>query len=98
MLFDFGELPAQDRYKLLVSSVVPRPIAWVVSQDEAGSVNAARSAGSSFGLVGMRERIQMLGGQLCIDSQPGEGTTITARVPLDPLPLPSPASTGALPS
>jgi len=54
--------------------------------------------GKSFGLVGMRERVQMLGGQLIIDSQPGEGTTITARVPLDPLPLPSAASTGALPS
>ena len=41
MLFDFSELPALDRYKLLVSSVVPRPIAWVVSQDGAGVVNAA---------------------------------------------------------
>lgn len=69
-----------------------------VSDDGCGFADAARSAGSSFGLVGMRERVQMLGGQLCIDSQPGEGTTITARVPLDPLPLPSPASTGALPS
>src|SRR5215218_8777170 len=41
MLFDFAELPTQDCYKLLVSSVVPRPIAWVVSQDGAGVVNAA---------------------------------------------------------
>jgi flavin reductase (DIM6/NTAB) family NADH-FMN oxidoreductase RutF len=41
MLFDFSELPAQDCYKLVVSSVVPRPIAWVVSQDGAGAVNAA---------------------------------------------------------
>ena len=41
MLFDFAELPTQDCYKLVVSSVVPRPIAWVVTQDEAGTVNAA---------------------------------------------------------
>ena len=41
MLFDFETMPAQDRYKLVVSSVVPRPIAWVVSQDAAGAVNAA---------------------------------------------------------
>jgi flavin reductase (DIM6/NTAB) family NADH-FMN oxidoreductase RutF len=41
MLFDFATLPTQDCYKLVVSSVVPRPIAWVVSQDEAGNVNAA---------------------------------------------------------
>ena len=41
MLFDFAELPTNDRYKLIVSTVVPRPIAWVVSQDAAGQVNAA---------------------------------------------------------
>jgi flavin reductase (DIM6/NTAB) family NADH-FMN oxidoreductase RutF len=41
MLFDFEKLDPQDCYKLVVSSVVPRPIAWVVTQDEAGLVNAA---------------------------------------------------------
>ncbi|HEY0419918.1 MAG TPA: flavin reductase family protein, partial [Acetobacteraceae bacterium] len=41
MLFDFETLAAQDRYKLLVATVVPRPIAWVVTQDLAGRLNAA---------------------------------------------------------
>ena len=41
MLFDFAELPAADRYKLVVSTVVPRPVAWVVSQDADGVLNAA---------------------------------------------------------
>jgi len=41
MLFDFKEIPANDRYKLLVSTVVPRPIAWVVSQAAKGVLNAA---------------------------------------------------------
>jgi flavin reductase (DIM6/NTAB) family NADH-FMN oxidoreductase RutF len=41
MLFDFDALSAQDRYKLLISTVVPRPIAWVVSQDAQGRRNAA---------------------------------------------------------
>jgi flavin reductase (DIM6/NTAB) family NADH-FMN oxidoreductase RutF len=41
MLFDFQSLPAADRYKLIVSTVVPRPIAWVVTQDAAGVTNAA---------------------------------------------------------
>lgn len=41
MLFDFATLPAQERYKLLVATVVPRPIAWVVTQDAAGVTNAA---------------------------------------------------------
>lgn len=41
MMFDFEALPTADRYKLVVSTVVPRPIAWVVSQDAAGVLNAA---------------------------------------------------------
>lgn len=41
MLFDFATLSAKDRYKLLVSTIVPRPIAWVVTQDPEGVLNAA---------------------------------------------------------
>jgi flavin reductase (DIM6/NTAB) family NADH-FMN oxidoreductase RutF len=41
MLFDFAITPVRERYKLLVSTVTPRPIAWVVSQDARGVVNAA---------------------------------------------------------
>ncbi|MGA8489642.1 MAG: flavin reductase family protein [Terriglobales bacterium] len=41
MLFDFATISAKERYKLLVSTVVPRPIAWVVSQDLKGELNAA---------------------------------------------------------
>jgi len=41
MLFDFDTIAPQDRYKLLISTVVPRPIAWVVSQDAQGRLNAA---------------------------------------------------------
>ena len=41
MLFDFDKISPENRYKLLVSTVVPRPIAWVVSQDEHGVLNAA---------------------------------------------------------
>ncbi len=41
MLFDFETMAVQDRYKLLVSTVVPRPIAWVVTQDAGGRLNAA---------------------------------------------------------
>src|ERR1700689_2892801 len=41
MLFDFKEMPGKECYKLLVSTVTPRPIAWVVSQNAKGIVNAA---------------------------------------------------------
>jgi PAS domain S-box-containing protein len=36
-----------------------------------------------LGLGSMRERLEMLGGSLRVDSEPGEGTKIEMRVPLD---------------
>lgn len=37
---------------------------------------------TSFGLVGMRERVLMLGGELTLDSEPGEGTSLSVTLPL----------------
>ena len=34
-----------------------------------------------LGLVGMRERIEMVGGKLAIESTPGEGTTVRVEIP-----------------
>ena len=39
---------------------------------------------TSFGLVGMRERVLIMGGSLDLHSEQGEGTSLTVRVPLDP--------------
>lgn len=36
-----------------------------------------------LGLLGMRERIELVGGTLDIESSPGAGTTVIARVPLE---------------
>jgi hypothetical protein len=41
MLFDFEVLKPAERYKLLLATVMPRPIAWVTTSDKHGSVNAA---------------------------------------------------------
>ena len=41
MLFDFESLPEEARYRLLLATVLPRPIAWVTTQDRDGLVNAA---------------------------------------------------------
>jgi len=35
-----------------------------------------------FGLVGMRERMETVGGQLHIHSAPGHGATLTALIPI----------------
>ena len=53
-----------------------------VSDDGRGFDPQAQRA-QSFGLVGMRERVLMLGGRLALDSTPGEGTTLVVRVALD---------------
>ncbi|WP_414704885.1 PAS domain-containing sensor histidine kinase [Pseudomonas sp.] len=38
---------------------------------------------TSFGLVGLRERVLMLGGSMALDSEPGEGTSLSVAIPLD---------------
>jgi signal transduction histidine kinase len=53
-----------------------------VSDDGVGFV-ASSGRPTSFGVVGMRERVLIMGGQLSLESEPGEGTTLTVRVPLD---------------
>lgn len=41
MKFHLRELPKAARYKLMASSITPRPIAWVTSRSNAGVANAA---------------------------------------------------------
>jgi signal transduction histidine kinase len=43
---------------------------------------AVLAAGTSSGLSGMRERAVLLGGRLVLDSAPGEGTRVTAEMPV----------------
>jgi two-component system sensor histidine kinase DegS len=34
-----------------------------------------------LGLLGMRERVEMVGGRFAVESAPGKGTTIRAEIP-----------------
>jgi signal transduction histidine kinase len=43
---------------------------------------AAGEAGQRLGLLGMRERVALVGGALQVESSPGAGTTVRARIPL----------------
>lgn len=49
MYFDFSALDGRSTYKLMTAVVVPRPIAWVVSRNSEGALNAAPF--SFFGLM-----------------------------------------------
>jgi signal transduction histidine kinase len=56
----------------------------LVSDDGQGFDPLGRHRG--FGLTGMRERVELAGGELQIESRPGAGTRVMASVPLVPAP------------
>lgn len=47
------------------------------------AVEAAYATRGSLGLLNMRERARLIGGECRIRSEPGQGTTVELRVPLD---------------
>ena len=65
----------------------PTHIGVEVVDDGAGfDVHDARHAanhGESLGLLGMEERVRLLGGEITLSSRPGAGTTITVSLPTD---------------
>jgi signal transduction histidine kinase len=65
-------------------SYLGEQVALDVRDDGAGFDPAATRApadGSGFGLLSMRQRVQRLAGTFEIDSEPGGGTAVSARVP-----------------
>jgi len=56
-----------------------------VRDDGVGGADAARGSG----LVGLADRVEALGGSIRVASRPGEGTQITAELPLELKVLPS---------
>jgi signal transduction histidine kinase len=55
-------------------------MALVVGDDGLGFNVKQGEAAGRFGLTGMRERAQLVGGQLTIESRPGQGTTIRLTI------------------
>jgi two-component system, NarL family, sensor histidine kinase DevS len=53
-----------------------------VVEDDGQGFDEARQAGDGYGLVGMRERLALLGGRLEVESGRDAGTTIAAEVPV----------------
>jgi PAS domain S-box-containing protein len=61
----------------------PGQVSAFVEDDGQGfDPEAALVGGSRLGVLGMRERMALVGGSLAIESTPGEGTTVIARIPL----------------
>jgi signal transduction histidine kinase len=59
-------------------------ILLIVEDDGIGfSESGISNTLGSLGLLGMKERAQFCGGDVQIASSPGNGTTVTVRVPVD---------------
>jgi signal transduction histidine kinase len=57
-------------------------LAVAVVEDDGSGFDAGAARGDGLGLVGMRERVGLVGGRLRLESAPGTGTTVRAEVPL----------------
>jgi PAS domain S-box-containing protein len=55
----------------------------VVQDNGKGFITSAPRKPQSLGLMGLRERAQLLSGSVSIDSAPGEGTRVSVRIPMD---------------
>ena len=80
-----GSVPAGS-FRLIALGPIDGHLELSVGDDGAGfDVADARkraARGSSQGLLGMQERVELAGGDLHLDSAPGRGTTVEARLPL----------------
>lgn len=73
-------------------TLTPQWVHLSISDDGRGSELPERLGDlmndNHFGLLGMRERVELLQGYFAIHSRPAEGTLVTLEVPLTPTPLP----------
>jgi flavin reductase (DIM6/NTAB) family NADH-FMN oxidoreductase RutF len=75
--FDLDKVETAIAYKLLAATVVPRPIAWVITEGLGGKINAAPF--SFFNVMGSNPPTVAIG----LLAEPGKGFKDTARNILD---------------
>jgi signal transduction histidine kinase len=56
--------------------------AVLVVEDDGNGFDPGETRPDALGLVGMRERVALVGGRLTVESTPGAGTTLVAEVPV----------------
>ncbi len=67
-------------------------VARMEIKDDGKSFSVERAlhanTGNRLGLLGMRERVEMVGGTFCVESAPGKGTAVQVEIPFGKLPPP----------
>lgn len=66
----------------VVITKAPRAVTLIVRDNGCGFSPTAPRKRQSLGLMGLRERAELLGGRVAIDSAPGHGTCVEAHIPL----------------
>ncbi len=75
-------LHAQAKHVEILLSLRNQQVNLVVEDDGIGFTPISLNAEDHLGLFGMRERVEMLGGEFLLESAPGKGTTIKAEIPI----------------
>ncbi|MEM7118534.1 MAG: GAF domain-containing sensor histidine kinase [Chloroflexota bacterium] len=55
---------------------------WLTATDDGRGFDTEQVVPNRFGLIGINERVRLLGGQLQLESAPGEGVRLEVKVPL----------------
>lgn len=58
-------------------------VGFAAADAEKNTTPLSPGVSGGFGLVAMRERVEQLGGELLIESEPGEGTTVAVSIPIE---------------
>ncbi|MBO0997851.1 sensor histidine kinase [Bacillus sp. SD075] len=76
-----NSLKHADPKKVQVKLSISKEMVTVVVKDDGKGFDSSIQKEGSFGLVGMRERVELLEGEMTIDSQPGAGTLVFIQIP-----------------
>lgn len=69
--------------RVTVRLIITPEQVWLAVEDDGAGFDLSSINEDRHGLVGMRERVEMLGGGLQVESSPGAGTRVMAAVPLE---------------
>jgi PAS domain S-box-containing protein len=98
LLFNVVKHSGVRRAKVEMSSLSDNRVQIIVSDEGAGFSQTQHDVGQAFtmgfGLFGMRERLEIMGGCLEVSTTPGKGTVVMISAPLQ---QPSQAAVGELP-
>jgi signal transduction histidine kinase len=73
---------ARAEHVSVILQAKPGRVAVVIEDDGRGFAAEGAQAGDGIGLLGMRERVALVGGRLELETSEGGGTTIVVEVPV----------------